>query len=380
MTDNQRSQVSDYYEILGVSRDATNEEIKKAYRKLARQLHPDVNDGPDAEAQFKEVGRAYEVLSNAEKRQMYDLGGDPSRSGGGFGPGFGFSDIFETFFGGAAAGARGPSPRQRRGQDALVRLEVDLAEAVFGGQRELQLDTAVVCPKCEGSCCQPGSSPRTCEICRGRGQIQRVARSFLGQVMTQQVCAACHGYGTVIPDPCLECSGEGRVRTRRTIKIRIPAGVDTGTRIQHTGQGEVGPAGGPPGDLYVEVLERQHLTFTRRGDDIHCTVEVPMTAAALGTTLELETLDGESTVEVRAGTQSGEVVTLRGLGVTHLRGSGRGDLVVHLAIMTPTKLDEEQEKLLRELAVLRGEERPSGRMTPAHQGVFSKLREMLSGR
>jgi molecular chaperone DnaJ len=371
--------VSDYYDILGISRDASTEEIKKAYRKLARQLHPDVNSGPDAEERFKEVGRAYEVLSNPERRQMYDMGADPSQSGGGFGPGFGFSDIFETFFGGAA-GSRGPATRQRRGQDALIRVEVDLVEAAFGSKRELQVDTAVVCPTCEGSCCRPGSQPRVCEVCKGRGQIQRVARSFLGQVMTTQPCAACHGYGTMIPDPCLECSGEGRVLTRRTLTIRIPAGVDTGTRIQHPGQGEVGPAGGPPGDLYVEVVERPHATFTRRGDDVHCTLELPMTAAALGTTIELETLDGAETIDVRPGTQSGEVTSLRGFGVTHLRGTGRGDLVVHMAVQTPLKMDEEQERLLRELARLRGEERPAGKMAPAHQGVFSKLRDRLSGR
>jgi molecular chaperone DnaJ len=371
--------VSDYYEVLGVARDASTEDIKKAYRKLARQLHPDVNPGPDAEDRFKAVGRAYEVLSNPEKRQLYDMGGDPNSSGGGFGPGFGFSDIFETFFGGVTT-PRGPASRQRRGQDALIRVEIDLAEAAFGSIRELQLDTAVVCPECEGSCCRPGTSPKVCDVCKGRGQIQRVARSFLGQVMTTQPCAVCHGYGTVIPEPCLECSGEGRVRTRRTLSVKIPAGVDTGTRIQHPGQGEVGPAGGPAGDLYVEVVERPHAVFTRRGDDIHCTLELPMTAAALGTSVDLESLDGSESIDVRPSTQSGEVITLRGLGVTHLRGAGRGDLVVHLAVVTPTKLDEEQERLLRELARLRGEERPAGRMTPAHQGVFSKLRDRFSGR
>jgi len=371
--------VSDYYEILGVARDASAEEIKKAYRKLARQLHPDVNPGPGSEERFKEVGRAYEVLSNPEKRQLYDLGADPNGSGGGFGSGFGFSDIFETFFGGVAT-PRGPASRQRRGQDALIRVEVELADAAFGSTRELQLDTAVVCGVCEGSCCRPGTSPKVCDVCKGRGQTQRMARSFLGQVMTTQPCAMCHGFGSVITDPCLECSGEGRVRTRRTLTVRIPAGVDTGTRIQHPGQGEVGPAGGPPGDLFVEVIERPHPVFTRRGDDIHCTLELPMTAAALGTNVDLETLDGEETIDVRAGTQSGEVINLRGLGVTHLRGAGRGDLVVHLAVQTPAKLDEEQERLLRELARLRGEERPAGRMTPAHQGVFSKLRDRLSGR
>ncbi len=375
-----RSTVSDYYETLGVSRDATPEEIKKAYRKLARQLHPDVNPGPQAEERFKEVSRAYEVLSNAERRQVYDMGGDPSGSGGGFGPGFGFSDIFETFFGAAAGASRGPVPRQRRGQDALVRVEIDLADAVFGAERELVVDTAVVCPSCEGSCCQPGSQPQTCSVCKGRGQIQRVARSFLGQVMTQQVCSACHGFGSVIPSPCLECSGEGRVRSRRTLKIRVPAGVDTGNRIQLTGEGEVGPAGGPQGDLYVEIVERPHPTFTRRRDDLHCAVELPMTAAALGTVIELETFDGSESVDVKSGTQSGEMVTLRGLGVTHLRGGGRGDLVVHLDVLTPTRLDEEQEQLMRQLAALRGEERPTARLTSTQPGVFSKLRDRIAGR
>ncbi len=375
-----RSPVSDYYEALGVSRDATPEEIKKAYRKLARQLHPDVNAGPQAEERFKEVSRAYDVLSNADKRQVYDMGGDPSGTGGGYGTGFGFSDIFETFFGAAGGGARGPVPRQRRGQDALVRVEIDLAEAVFGVEKELTVETAVVCSQCRGNCCQPGTSPQTCAACKGRGQIQRVARSFLGQVMTQQVCSVCHGYGTVIPSPCLECSGEGRVRSRRSLKIKIPPGVDTGNRIQLTGEGEVGPAGGPQGDLYVEIVERPHPTFTRSGDDVHCAVELPMTAAALGTVIELETFDGAESVDVRAGTQPGETIVLRDHGVTHLRGGGRGDMIVHLDVQTPNRLDEEQESLLRELAKLRGEERPTARFSANQQGVFSKLRDRFAGR
>jgi molecular chaperone DnaJ len=375
----QRSVVSDYYEVLGVQRDASPEDIKKAYRKLARQLHPDVNPGPDAEERFKEVGRAYEVLSNPEKRQMFDRGADPSASGGGFGPGFGFSDIFETFFG-TASGARGPAPRQRRGQDALVRMEVELHESTFGTEREMPLETFVICPTCKGACCRPGTRPRTCDVCHGRGQVQRVARSFLGQVMTTQPCAACQGFGSVIPEPCLECAGEGRVRTRRTMTIKVPPGVDTGTRIHLSGLAEVGPSGGPPGDLYIEIVQRPHPVFTRQGDNIHCTVEIPMTAAALGTTLTLNSLDGEEEINIRPGTQSGETVVLRGRGVTHLRGNGRGELIIHLAIQTPTKLDEEQEDLLRRLAQLRDEERPSGRMTPAHQGVFSKLRDRFAGR
>ncbi|MDO8120213.1 molecular chaperone DnaJ [Isoptericola sp. b490] len=376
---------SDYYAILGVPRDATPEQIKKAYRKLARELHPDVAHGDGAAEKFKDVSRAYEVLSNPEKREMYDRGVDPTAPGGGgagFGAGFGFQDIFETFFGAAQGGAsqRGPVPRSRRGQDALVRLELDLAEAVFGAHREITVETAVVCPTCSGSCCRPGTSPRTCEVCGGRGVVQRVARSFLGQVMTSSPCAACHGFGTVIPDPCPECSGEGRVRSRRTLTVDVPAGVETGTRIRLTGQGEVGPAGGPPGDVYLEVRERPHDVFIRDGDDLHCTLELPMTAAALGTVVQLETLDGPREVDVRPGTQPGEVLVQRGLGVGRLHIDGRGDLHVHVAVQVPTALDEEQERLLRELAAARGEERPASRLAPAHSGVFARLREKLAGR
>ncbi|MFI7587114.1 molecular chaperone DnaJ [Spongisporangium articulatum] len=377
--------MSDYYEVLGVSRDASSEEIKKAYRKLARKLHPDVNpDDPGAEERFKEVGRAYEVLSSPERRAQYDAGGDGGLNGGfgGSGAGFGFSDIFETFFGGAGAagGGRGPMPRQRRGQDAMIRVQIDLSEAVFGGAKELNFDSAVVCSVCGGSCCQPGTSPKVCDVCGGRGQVQRIARSFLGQVMTTQACVACQGYGTVIPSPCLECSGDGRVRSTRSLNIKIPAGVDTGTRIQLSGESEVGPGGGPAGDLYVEIQLKPHEVFERRGDDLHCTVELPMTAAALGTTIVLETLDGPQELDVKAGSQGGETSTMRSLGVTHLRGTGRGDLFVHLSVQTPTKLDDEQKALLRQLAALRGEERPEGRLTPAQQGVFSKLRDRFAGR
>lgn len=373
-----------YYEILGVSPDASADQIKKAYRRLARELHPDVASGADAEERFKDVSRAYEVLSNPEKRQMYDRGVDPSAPGGGaggFGPGFGFQDIFETFFGAAQAGAsRGPVPRARRGQDALVRLEIDLAEAAFGVHREVPVDTAVLCGTCQGTCCRPGTSPRTCEVCGGRGSVQRVARSFLGQVMTSSPCAACHGIGTVIPDPCPECSGEGRVRSRRVLQVDVPAGVDTGTRIKLTGQGEVGPAGGPPGDVYLEVRERAHETFVRRGDDLHCTLEIPMTAAALGTSVVLQTLDGPRELDVRPGTQPGDVLVERGLGIGHLHVGGRGDLHVHVDVQIPTTLDEEQEALLRRLAELRNEERPASRVAPAHPGVFAKLRDKLAGR
>ena len=374
--------MTDYYEILGVPRDATPDQVKKAYRRLARELHPDVaGHDPAAEERFKDVSRAYDVLGNPEKRRAYDMGADPASPGGGMGGGFGFQDIFETFFGAAGGGApRGPVPRARRGQDALVRLDIDLAEATFGVHREIQVDTAVLCPTCGGTCCRPGTSPRTCDVCGGRGSVQRVARSFLGQVMTTQPCAACQGFGTVIPEPCTECAGEGRVRSRRTLSVDVPAGVDTGTRIKLTGQGEVGPAGGPAGDVYLEVRERKHETFVREGDDLHATMQVPMTAAALGTVLTMDTLDGPREVDLRPGTQPGQVVTLKGLGVGHLHVGGRGDLHVHVDVVVPTADDDEQAELLRRLAVLRGEERPEARIAAAHPGVFAKLRDKLAGR
>lgn len=373
--------MSDYYATLGVSRDASTEEIKRAYRKLARQHHPDVA-GAEAGETFKDIAAAHDVLSNPEKRRRYDMGGSGANGGMGGGANFGFSDIFETFFQAAAGGGaqRGPTPRSRRGQDALIRMDIDLAEAAFGVSRDIQVDTAVVCTTCQGTCCRPGTAPRTCAVCGGRGSVQRVVRSFLGQVMTTAACAACGGFGSLISDPCPECSGEGRVRTRRTVKVNVPAGVDEGTRIKLSGQGEVGPGGGRPGDLYIEIREKRHALFARRGDDLHCTTELPMTAVALGTVLTLETLDGEKDIDIRPGTQPDEVVTLRGFGIGHLNGGGRGDLHVHVGVTIPSKLDEDQERLLRELAALRGEERPEAWLSPATPGVFSRLRDKFAGR
>ena len=372
------SDQTDYYSVLGVARDATPEEIKKAYRRLARQLHPDVN--PDEEERFKEVTKAYEVLADPQKRELHDLGGDPFSTGGGFGSGFGFSDIMDAFFGGGGGG-RGPRPRHRRGQDALIRVDIDLAEATFGVTRDLQVDTAVTCPTCSGAGARPGTSPRVCEVCQGRGEVQQVTRSFLGQVMTSRPCAACQGFGSVIPDPCHECGGDGRVRSRRSLTVKIPPGVDTGTRIQLTGEGEAGPGGGPAGDLFVEIVERPHALFRRQGDDLHCTVSVPMTAAALGTSVSLETLDGPRTVDLRPGTQSGQAVTMADLGVTHLRSPGRGQLVVHVEVVTPTRLDADQEDLLRKLAAARGEDGPDvGVVNGQQQGFFNRLRDAFNQR
>ncbi|WP_370894696.1 molecular chaperone DnaJ [Janibacter sp. GXQ6167] len=373
--------MNDYYADLGVSREATSDEIKKAYRKLARTLHPDVNPGPEAEEKFKRVSQAYDVLSDEGKRRQYDMGADPyGGAHDGFGAGFSFSDIMEQFFGTAAGGGRGPRQRQQRGQDGLVALEIDLEHAVFGGAQDLTIETAERCGTCHGDGAQPGTGRRTCDHCGGRGEIQQVQRSFLGQVMTSRPCPTCQGYGEIIVHPCHECSGQGRVRARLTKKIKIPAGVDTGTRIHLAGEGEVGPGGGPAGDLFVELRVSPHPTFTRRGDDLHASVSIPMTAAALGTNLSFATLDGEQQIDIERGTQPGDTIVKPDLGVTHLRGGGRGDLVIHVDVRTPTRLDAEQEALLRDLAERRGEEQPDGHLTDPEEGLVGRLFKSLKGR
>lgn len=373
---------TDYYGLLGVSQKATDDELKKAYRKLVRELHPDVNPDPAAQEKFKQVTAAYEVLSDPQKRQVVDLGGDPLASGGGGGAGFGqgfggLGDIMDAFFGGGTS--RGPRSRAQQGADALIRIECDLSETAFGAQRELTIETAVLCVACQGQGTAAGTLPTTCETCRGRGEVQQVQRSFLGQVMTTRACPRCSGTGTVIEHPCGECHADGRVRARRTLTVKVPPGVEDGMRIRLAGEGEIGPGGGPAGDLFVEIREKEHPVFTREGDDLHCTISLPMTAAALGTSFPLETLDGEEQLDVPPGTQPHEVFTLRARGVPHLRGNGRGDLHVHLDVQVPTKLDDKQVDLLRSLAQERGEERP-GMTAKAGGGLFGRLRDAFDGR
>ena len=372
--------MSDHYETLGLSRDASQEEIRRAYRKLARKHHPDVNPSEEAADQFKRISHAYEVLSDEEKRRNYDATGDENGGagfGGGFPGGFGgtFSDLFETFMGGAAGGGRGPASRARRGQDARVAVRISLRDAVFGSEQQLRLQTAVRCTRCEGSCCEPGTGPETCSTCQGQGVVQRQVRSVLGTIMAQEACPACQGFGTTLPNPCHECSGQGRVRDEQQLTLKIPAGVDTGTRIHLAGRGEAGPGGGPNGDLFVHVEVEEDETFKRDGDDLSTTITVPMAAAALGTTLTLDTLDGKHSVTLEPGTQPGHVEVLSGLGVTRLRSGGRGDLRVNVLVATPTDLTGEQKELLERLAELRGEEVVHG--AAQHKGMFARIRENL---
>lgn len=366
--------MADLYETLGVSRDATADEIKRAYRKLARELHPDINPDPGVQDRFKEVTAAYDVLSDDSKRRQYDMGGNPfGGSAGGFNGGFGFDDIMSAFFG-QGSQSRGPRSRARAGQDALIRVEVTLEEACFGVERELTVESAVRCEKCSGSGCQDGTSPTTCGICKGRGETQQVTRSILGQVMTSRPCAACQGFGTTITSPCRECHGDGRVRSRQTINVKIPGGVETGNRIQLAGRGEVGPGGGPAGDLYVEIIQSEHEYLVRDGDTLHLALTIPFSAATLGTKTKVMTLDGEVEVDIKAGTQSGAQIPLKGKGMTRLRGSGRGDLIVHLEVLTPTKLNREQEELIKKFAKLRGEDGNSAVVKEDDGSILNKLR------
>ena len=364
--------MADHYEVLCVSRDASPDEIKKAYRKLARQLHPDVNPGADAAEQFKLVTHAYDVLSDPEQRQRYDMGGD----GGGFGgAGFGgFSDIFETFFGGGG-GARAGRPRSRRerGQDALVQVTLTLGDVVFGVHRDIEVDTAVLCEQCQGSCCQPGTQPVTCDICHGSGQVQRTVRSLLGNMVTSQPCTACSGYGTTIPYPCTTCHGQGRVRARRTVSIDIPAGVESGLRLQLPGSGEVGPAGGPNGDLYLEVHVEPHDVFSRDGDDLLATLEVSMVDAILGTSVTIDALDGPVDLDIRAGVQAGDELTIRGRGITPLRGTERGDLRIGVQVVTPSRLGPKERALIQDFAKRTKPSPPH--LAEFHPGLFAKIRD-----
>jgi molecular chaperone DnaJ len=378
----------DYYGLLGVSKGATDTDIKKAYRRLARELHPDVNPDEGAQARFKEISVAYEVLSDPEKRRIVDLGGDPMESAGasagnGFGGFGGLGDVFEAFFGGGGS-SRGPIGRVRPGSDSLLRMRVDLSECATGVTKQVTVDTAILCDVCIGKGTHGNSTPVTCDTCGGHGEVQSVQRSLLGQVMTSRPCPVCGGVGEVIPDPCHRCGGDGRVRARREVSVKIPAGVGEGMRVRLAAQGEVGPGGGPAGDLYVEVHEQPHEIFVRDGDDLHCTVSVPMVDAALGTSVSVDAIiDGATEIAIPAGTQPGSVISLRGHGMPHLRSGVRGNLHAHVEVVVPSRLDPQDTELLRKLKEHRvrdAVEVKSTRSTAAGGGLFNRLRETFTGR
>jgi len=351
----------DYYEVLGVDRSATPEEIKKSYRRLARRYHPDVSDDPDAEMRFKEINEAYEVLSDAEKRATYDRFGHAASGLGGMRFDFGFRDPFEIFeevfgggFGFRTSARRGPRPR--RGADLRYELHLTFEEAVFGCDKELEVTRHEVCPRCKGSGAEPGTSPVRCPECNGTGQVRRVQRSILGSFVSVTTCPVCQGEGETIPVPCSECGGERRVYVTRTRTVTIPPGVDSGTQIRVSGEGEMGSYGGPPGNLYVVLDVEPHPIFQRRGDDIVLELQINVAQAALGAEVRVPTLEGEAEVVISPGTQSGTVLRLKGRGVPHLKRNGRGDELVIVRVAIPEKLSREQKRLFKELGKTLGPE------------------------
>jgi molecular chaperone DnaJ len=363
---------TDYYVVLGVERHATDDEIKRAYRTLARRYHPDANPGdPAAEARFKEISVAYETLRDPERRRRYDMFG-PERAGAGAGAeGFGgLGDLFDAFFGGDPFSGRGGAPGPAAGADAEAVLDLTLAEAVFGATKPLDVRLPVACGECEGSGCGPGTHPARCDACGGVGQVRQVRRSILGQIVTAGMCPQCSGAGTVIPSPCSTCRGDGRVVADRRLDVEVPAGIDDGQRLRLAGRGAAAPRGGAPGDLFVHVRVAPHPEFARHGNDLLHVRAISVAQAVLGTACTIDTLDGPEELVVPAGTQPGRVFTLRNRGVPVLQGRGRGDLLVQVDVAIPTELDDEEVELYRALARARGED-----VEPAPDGgLFSRIR------
>jgi molecular chaperone DnaJ len=374
----------DFYEVLGVSRDASDQELKTAYRRLAMQYHPDRNPGDaTAEEKFKECSEAYQVLSDAEKRAAYDRYGHAAFSGGGPGAGgfgggspFGgaqdlgdiFGDLFGEMFNMGGGGGRKAS-RVQRGRDLRYDLSIEFEEAVFGVEKEITIRRSEVCTDCHGSGAAKGKGPVTCTQCGGRGQ-QRFQQGFFSVART---CSVCGGTGTLIVDPCKTCHGETRVAKEHKILVKVPAGVEQDTRIRYQGEGEAGRFGGPAGDLYVVLEVKEHKFFERDGDDLHCLMPITFPQAALGTDIEIPTLEGVESLRVPEGTQSGREFRLRGKGVPHLNSRGKGDLIVRIDVQTPTKLSKQQKELLRQLA-----ETMAVEGAPHSSGVFEKVKEIFS--
>lgn len=375
----------DYYEVLGVPRTASEEEIRKAFRRLALRYHPDRNKSPEAEERFKEINEAYQVLSDPEKRARYDrfghagLGKVEARDFEGFDVFGGFGDIFDAFFGGFGGRARSAP---RRGADLQYSVTVDFEEAAFGTEREVQVERTEVCSRCRGSRAEPGGGPVVCSNCGGSGQVRRSHQSIFGHFMQITTCGVCRGEGRVIADPCRQCRGSGSERRARRIVVTIPAGVEDGTQIRLSGEGEAGTNGGPPGDLYIRVRVREHPLFRREGYDIHHLLTIDVAMAALGGTVEVPTLEGTAPLEIPPGTQSGQVFRLKGKGVPHLEGNGRrGDQLVTVFVEVPTTLTQEQRRLFQELAHTFREQggAPGQGKAPRDDGLLERLRRAFGG-
>jgi molecular chaperone DnaJ len=367
----------DYYQVLGVDRQATPEEIKKAFRRLARQYHPDVNKGPDAEARFKEMNEAYEVLSDQEKRAMYDRFGHagPQTGFGGYGDyrGFGgFEDIFDSFFGGmrsASATRRGPT----RGDDLRYDLTIEFEEAVFGCEKEILVPRHEVCPHCNGSGAEPGTQPIRCPQCNGTGEVRRQQQTILGSFIQVATCPRCQGEREIVTTPCTQCRGQKVIQVERSILVKIPAGVDEGTRIRLAGEGEPGARGGPLGNLYVVLSVKPHAHFKRDNNDIYLELDINIAQAALGDRVQVPTLDGLEDFVIPVGTQTGDSFKLKGKGVPYLRRNGRGDQIVIVHVLTPTKLSSKQKQLLTELSKTLGKEV----IHQPEKGLLDKLKDAL---
>lgn len=365
---------TDYYELLGVRPNATEDDLKRAYRRLARELHPDTNSGDaTAEARFKEVTIAYETLRDPERRRRYDMFGPEAVQGQGGGDAFfgaNLGDIFGAFFGGATSPfGQGARPGARRGADAEVLLDLSLAEAAFGAVREVSLKLPVACKTCGGSGAREGTTPTSCPECRGSGQQQRVRQSILGQMLTQSPCTRCHGLGELIASPCPDCRGEGRRTEACSLDVDIPAGVDDGSTLRVQGAGPAAVRGGVAGDLFVHLRVQPDHRFERSGPDLVTELRISFPQAALGARLPVPTLDGDEVIHVTAGTQGGKVIRLSGRGVPRLRGRGRGDLLVRIVVETPSRLSKQEQELVRRLAELRGDE-----VAEADSGLLSRLR------
>jgi molecular chaperone DnaJ len=362
----------DYYELLGVERNASEGEIKRAFRGLARELHPDVSEAPDAEERFREVVEAYEVLSKTETRELYDRYGHAGLRSGGFDPGhvdFGsLADLFSAFFGDEILGGRGRGGRAR-GADLAAIVEIDLVDAARGVSREVPFEVAVTCTRCGGDGAEPGSEISTCPTCNGSGRLQQVTRSVFGEFVRTQTCPTCAGSGRRIEQPCSECRGSGRVVEERTVTVEIPPGIHHGQRIRLSGEGHAGLLGGRAGDVLVEIRIRPDERFVREGDDVYTTVNLTFTQAALGGTVPIPTLDGDEDLELSAGTQPGEIVVLKGRGMPVLQGFGRGDQRILVNVLVPRRLNDEQRRLLREF-----DEQADERTYGKSEGLFDKLK------